>query len=164
MSSELFAPSRRSLLVGLTAALSAPLVVRAESLMQIKGVVQPWPRDHRWLAAYCIGTDEIHLRADTVFGSPALGAFNDPGFYAPAMPRIYHGLWVPNEKGLRVLDKLNAVPLDALYRSFDAKALTDARLTKQSYVDITLSRTVLQDMLLWESRGYNVHMYKDGDD
>lgn len=165
MSSEPFAPSRRSLLAGLAAALSAPLVVRAESLMQIKGIVQPWPRNHRWIAAYNIATDKIIMRADTLFGGSMLSAFPiDQQFHAPRSPDYhYHGLWVPNEKGRRILDRVNKPALDALYQSFDTTVLGPLNSVQQRYVELISPAEILRDQSLWERRGDNAHLYERED-
>lgn len=52
---------RRSFLVGLAAAFTAPAIVRADSLMPVKFV--DW-HDTRILYAYLIGSDEMAIRVD----------------------------------------------------------------------------------------------------
>lgn len=154
--------NRRGFLIGLGALLAAPVVVRAGSLMQIKGVVQPWPRNHRWIAAYEIVSDQILARVDVLYGSKGIvGEQIVTGFHAPPMPH-HTGMWIPSEKGLRALDKLNEPALQALYSSFDNKPAP--ALITQRQVTVALEAHHLCDPSMWEQRGYNDHLYNGSDE
>lgn len=152
--------TRRGFLTGLVALIAAPPLVRIGSLMQIRGDVMPWPRSHRWIAAYEIMSDRVLVRADTLFGntdSSRIGQpvrYDDRGFSAPPVPdRVLPGIWIPSERGQRILDKRGADALDVLYSSF-ANAIIPEHVV-QRHVTLDLNDgAVLNDPTLWKQRGY----------
>lgn len=157
--------TRRGFITGLLAAAAVPLIaspplVRSASLMQIRGEIQPWPRDHRWLGLYFIGTDEVALRVDIlVGGSGRVGsAALDGGLHAPLIPANPRGLWVPSEKGQRLLDKLHAPCLDALYQAANRQLIwcNQTGVVSQLHTDPIARKpdVLLHDDSLWEHKGW----------
>lgn len=60
---------RRGFLLGASALIVAPSIVRATSLMQVKVFDK---RCYRYIEAYCVGTDSIAARIDVAYGKLAL--------------------------------------------------------------------------------------------
>lgn len=76
--------ARRSFLAGFAGLLAAPLVVKADSLMKIRGVALPRV-SMRWLTDYAIGEDRMYARLDVLYGRLTMPRFAqglEPGLIA----------------------------------------------------------------------------------
>jgi hypothetical protein len=104
---------RRSFLTGLGALLAAPAIVKADSLMHIRGVVLP-ALDRRWLLWYGAASDALGVRLDVANFKLAIPQYASPApeHIQATLERLYPELIDRVEAMVRVSDAMRLAGVD----------------------------------------------------